>query len=105
MTIAVAPFSSLVIKDWLPDYYKIFMENLREKYNCRFVIIGGKSDAAKEFYLPEGTLDLRGKISMTESAEVLRRSNFFIGGCSAPLHLASAVGTSSLGFLQSIDAD
>lgn len=98
LTIAVAPFSSSLMKDWLPAYYKIFMENLREKYNCRFIIIGGKSDAEKNFYLPEGTLDLRGKISMTESAEVLRRADYFFGGCSAPLHLASAVGTPSLAF-------
>ena len=98
LTIAIAPFSSSVIKDWLPDYYKIFMDKLSEKYNCRYVLIGGKSDAAKNFYLPEGTIDLRGKISMTESAEVLRRANYFFGGCSAPLHLASAVGTPSLAF-------
>ena len=98
LTIAFAPFSSSVIKDWSPAYYKIFMEKLNEKYNCRFVIIGGKNDAAKDFYLPENTLDLRGKISITESAEVLRRADYFVGGCSTPLHLAAAVGTPSLAF-------
>ena len=98
LTIAVAPFSSSVLKDWLPEYYKIFMKKLQEKYNCRYVLIGGKNDATKDFYQPEGTIDLRGKISMTESAEVLRRSDYFFGGCSAPLHLASAVGTPSLAF-------
>lgn len=98
LTIAIAPFSSTVLKDWSPALYKIFMEKLSAKYNCRYVILGGKSDAAKEFYLPEGTLDFRGKISMTESAEVLRRADYFIGGCSAPLHLASAVGTPALAF-------
>lgn len=98
LKIAIAPFSSSVIKDWLPAYYKIFMDKLSEKYNCRYILIGGKSDAEKDFYTPEGTIDLRGKISMTESAEVLRRADYFIGGCSAPLHLASAVGTPSLAF-------
>jgi len=98
LTIAIAPFSSSTLKDWSPECYKIFMDKLSEKYNCRYVLIGGKSDAAKNFYLPEGTLDFRGKISMTESAEVLRRADYFFGGCSAPLHLASAVGTPSLAF-------
>lgn len=93
VTVAIAPFSSTPMKDWLPDRYKLFMENLRD---CRFVIIGGKKDADKEFYLPEGAVDLRGRLSMTESAEALRRVDYFIGGCSAPLHLASAVGTPTL---------
>lgn len=93
VTVAIAPFSSTPMKDWLPDRYKIFMENLRD---CRFVIIGGKKDRAQDFYLPEDAVDLRGRLSMTESAEALRRADYFIGGCSAPLHLASAVGTPTL---------
>lgn len=93
VTVAIAPFSSTPMKDWLPDRYKLFMENFS---GCRFVLIGGKKDRAQDFYIPEGTVDLRGRLSMTESAEALRRADYFIGGCSAPLHLASAVGTPTL---------
>ena len=49
LTIAIAPFSSSTLKDWSPECYKIFMDKLSEKYNCRYVIIGGKKDAAKDF--------------------------------------------------------
>ena len=93
ITVAIAPFSSTPMKDWGADRYKLFMENLRD---CRFVLIGGKKDSALDFYIPEGTVDLRGRLSMTESAEALRRADYFIGGCSAPLHLAGAVGTPAL---------
>ena len=93
ITVAIAPFSSTPMKDWGIERYKIFMENLRD---CRFVVIGGKKDRAQDFYIPEGAVDLRGQLSMTESAEALRRADYFIGGCSAPLHLAGAVGTPAL---------
>lgn len=94
VTVAIAPFSSTVMKDWGVERYRAFMEGLS---GCRFVLIGGKKDSAREFYIPEGAVDLRGRLSMTESAEALRRADYFIGGCSAPLHLATAVGTPTLG--------
>ena len=95
-TIAIAPFSSTLMKNYPPERYKIFIEKLRENFACRFVVIGGKSDVQKDFYIFEGDVDLRGKLSLTESAEVLRRADYFIGSCSAPLHMASAVGTPAL---------
>ena len=98
LTIAIAPFSSTRMKDLPPNTYREFIEKFHAKENCRFVIIGGKSDVQKNFYLPEEDIDLRGKTSMTETAEVLRRSDYFIGSCSAPLHMAAATKTPSLAF-------
>ena len=96
--IAVAPFTSTRVKDWPIECYCEFMQELTKRMACRFIIIGGKKDSAKDFYAPDGSIDLRGKTNMTESAEVLRRADYFVGGCSAPLHMASAVGTPSLAF-------
>ena len=96
--IAIAPFTSMKVKDWLPEYYKRFMLEIKQKMPCRFVILGAKSDKSKDFYLPEETIDLRGRTSLTETAEVLRRMDYFIGGCSAPLHIATAVETPALAF-------
>ena len=92
--VAIAPFASNPVKNWNKDRYFEFMQKLSKDYN--FAIIGGKDDAAKEFTIPENAVDLRGKASMTESAEILRRASYAVCGCSAPLHLASAVRTPTL---------
>lgn len=89
--VAVAPFASNPVKNWNAERYYEFMTKLSDEYD--FVVIGGNDDADKLFKIPENTLDLRGKASMTESAEILRRASYLVCGCSAPLHLAVAVKT------------
>lgn len=96
--IAVAPFSSTTAKDWPIKYYKDFMEKLSQRANIEFILLGGPNDAAKEFWIPKQTVDLRGKIKLTTTAEILRRVDYFIGSCSAPLHIATAVGCPVLAF-------
>ncbi len=96
MLIAISPFTSMEVKDWPMEYYKEFMECLKTRYKCQFIILGSSDDRKNDFFLFPDSIDLRGRTSMTELAEVLRRANYFIGGCSAPLHLASAVGTPAL---------
>ena len=94
--IAIAPFTSTRVKDWPMDNYRNFIEAMKARLDCQFILLGGRNDCEKDFPVLYDTIDLRGKASMTESAEVLRRVDYFIGGCSAPLHLSAAVGTPSL---------
>lgn len=98
ITIAISPFTSMEVKNWPVEYYREFMESLKTRYKCQFVILGGPSDSKKDFSIFPDTIDLRGRTNMTELAEVLRRADYFIGGCSAPLHLSSAVGTPAMVF-------
>ncbi|MCF2601592.1 hypothetical protein I6E26_08575 [Anaerovibrio lipolyticus] len=42
--------------------------------------------------------DLRGKLKLTTTATLLRKMDYFIGSCSAPLHIAAAVGCPSMAF-------
>ncbi len=98
LTIAIAPFTSTLIKNLPIETYKAVMQKLRTTENCRFVLIGGKADAQKNFYFAEDDIDLRGKTTLTEMAEVLRRADFLFSGCSAPLHIAAAVKTPTLAF-------
>jgi ADP-heptose:LPS heptosyltransferase len=39
-----------------------------------------------------------GKTSLLQMAEMIRRSQLFIGGCSAPLHMAAALHTPFVAF-------
>jgi lipopolysaccharide heptosyltransferase II len=91
--IAIAPFSSTTAKDWPVEYYRALIERLSKIENVEFLILGGKKDREIEFPAAENIFDFRGKAKLTETAELLRRADYFIGGCSAPLHIAAAVGT------------
>ena len=94
--IAVAPFSSTRVKDWPIGYYKTFMKELNKMTNVEFILLGASKDAKKEFWVSEQVRDLRGRLKLTATAEVLRRVDYFMGSCSAPLHIATAVGCPSL---------
>ncbi|MBQ7515091.1 MAG: glycosyltransferase family 9 protein [Schwartzia sp.] len=98
LRVAIAPFSSTTMKDWAVDRYEAFMATLTQKYQARFFIIGGPEEAGRGFPVPENALDLRGKLRITETAELLRRADCFVGSCSAPLHVATAVGLPCLAF-------
>ena len=98
LKIAIAPFSSTPMKDWPASYYREFMERISSKYRCHFYLIGGGDEKAKDFPLRENMSDFRGILTLTETAEALRRMDCFIGSCSAPLHIATAVGLPSLAF-------
>lgn len=90
--IAIAPFSSTTMKDWAIEKYGVFMDILRNRYaRVQFILIGGKTECDRGFPVLQDTIDLRGKLKITETAEVLRRMDYFIGSCSAPVHIAAAV--------------
>ena len=98
MKVAIAPFSSTTMKDWPVEYYKEFLDCVSMKYDCQFFLLGGEAEKAKDFPLRDNIEDFRGRLTLTESAEVLRRVDYFIGSCSAPLHIATAVETPALAF-------
>ena len=52
--IAIAPFSSTEFKNWDVYKYDEFMSRLSVKYHCQFFILGGGSDASKEFKISGG---------------------------------------------------
>ena len=97
--IAIAPFSSTTMKDWGIEKYRAFMDILRKRYTTiQFILIGGENECGRGFPVLSDTVDLRGKLKITETAEVLRRMDYFIGSCSAPVHVATAVGLPSMVF-------
>ncbi len=96
--VGIAPFTSTVVKDWPVERYKDLLERLETEgkeagISYEFILIGGPREKKMDFPMTERMTDLRGKLSFTESAEAMRRMDYIISGCSAPLHMAGAVGT------------
>ena len=93
---ALAPGSIWGSKRW--PYYAELAERLAA--SAAIVVVGGSEDAA----LGEGTtaavrrsggraVNACGKLTLRESAEVIRRAAVLVTNDSAPLHFAQAVGT------------
>ena len=91
--LAIAPFSSTIAKDWPVEDYRALLQKLNASTAMRYILLGGAEDAGKDFPVDERVLDMRGRTSLTETAELLRRADYFLGSCSAPLHIATAVRT------------
>lgn len=94
--LAIAPFTSTPAKDWPVDSYRKLKAQLDKTMELNYMILGGEKDIQTEFPLGEHVYDMRGRTNLTETAELLRRADYFIGGCSAPLHIATAVGTPTI---------
>ncbi len=96
--VGIAPFTSTVVKDWPVERYKDLLERLETEgkeagISYEFILIGGPREKKMDFPMTDSMTDLRGKLSFTESAEAMRWMDYIISGCSAPLHMAGAVGT------------
>ncbi|HOX85347.1 MAG TPA: lipopolysaccharide heptosyltransferase II [bacterium] len=95
--IAIAPGSIWPTKRWPAVYYKTLIHMLQER-NYQVVLIGGKNDVELASCLAKPadktTINMVGKLSLTESAELLKLCRVLVTNDSAPMHLAAAVNTS-----------
>jgi len=89
--VALAPGSVWATKKW-PHY-----PALAALVNARVVIVGSTEDVylASEILRAVGAraIDCAGRLSLLASAELISRAQVLVSNDSAPLHLASAVGT------------
>ncbi len=93
--IALAPGSVWGTKRW--PYYPELAAMLAEEF--RVVVIGSETDVDLARSIQQqhpGAIDATGRLSLLESAELIRRCAALVTNDSAPLHLASAVNTPSL---------
>jgi heptosyltransferase-2 len=96
MLIALAPGSVWATKRW--PYYPQLAEQLVNDSgkNARIVVVGGTDDrelASAIAALVRGAIDATGHLSLLASAELIGRAAVLVSNDSAPLHLASAMGT------------
>jgi len=79
-------------KLWPPERFQTVVQQIQTRWpDCTIIQIGGNADPA----LP-GTIDLRGKTSLRETAAVLSHSMCFIGTEGFLMHLARAVDCRSV---------
>ncbi|MDU2063348.1 MAG: lipopolysaccharide heptosyltransferase II [Sporomusaceae bacterium] len=90
--ITIVPFSSADAKNWPLENVQSLIRQLRHNYNCEIVLLGSAADRPKSEKLVDG-VNWLGRTTLTEMAEIIRRSDLFIGHCSGPIHIAAATQT------------
>jgi ADP-heptose:LPS heptosyltransferase len=96
--IAMCPGSKQKIKVWPEDRFQEVGRRLLANPDAAIVIVGGPDEAEVGERLlrrwPEGrAANLAQRLSILDSAELLRRCVFYIGNDTGAMHLAAAVGT------------
>jgi ADP-heptose:LPS heptosyltransferase len=77
-------------KSWPPDKWIQLLDGMKDEFGVQVFEIGSKTFLHGTVHVRQ---DLCGKLSILESAEVIRRAKLFIGIDSGPAHVANAVGT------------
>jgi heptosyltransferase-2 len=99
--VAFAPGARWETKTWPRRHYADLMR-LAAARGYATLLIGGPADAEANAGIAKSVspapLDLTGRLSILESAAVLKRSAALVTNDSAPLHLAEAVGTPVVAF-------
>jgi len=94
--VAIAPGSVWATKRWLPDRFAQLIRELTDE-GIQVALIGGRADEPLgrelEKSASKNIANFIGKLTPRESAEAIRRCEVLVSNDSAPVHLASAVGT------------
>ncbi|MGL5000551.1 MAG: glycosyltransferase family 9 protein [Cetobacterium sp.] len=87
--IAIAPGSKWFTKKWPLEYFNQVIDLLVENGN-KVIVVGGKDELFLNVNISRGVVDLRGKTTLLELAEVLKKSKIVLTNDSSPIHIASA---------------
>jgi heptosyltransferase-2 len=95
--VTIAPGTIWFTKRWPADRFSALCELLSEECDS-ILLIGGKEDSNLCEEIIGSTrkkriLSFAGKLTLLQSAELIRRSKVLISNDSAPMHLAVAIGT------------
>jgi ADP-heptose:LPS heptosyltransferase len=96
-----AMFSKAAHKNWPSGRFDALHMRLAARRGLQIVLVGGAKDRepCREFAFDGGPVfNLAGKLSLDQSAWLLKGAALYIGNDSGPSHLASAVGVPSLVF-------
>lgn len=96
--IGMCPWSKQQAKRWPIERFSKLGERLIEEQNVNIAIVGGREEALIGQNIsqnwPRGRWAIfAGKLSILETAELLRRCNFYVGNDTGAMHLAAAVNT------------
>ena len=98
-TVALAPGSVWATKKWGDDKF-VELARLLLDEGKQLIVIGGKGEKLVGDEIAslakDRVINLAGKTTLAEAAEVIANCALLIGNDSAPIHLATAVGTPSV---------
>ena len=88
--VAVAPGSKWFTKMWPKEYFDELINKLNGLKNVKIILVGGKEDKEIELKNESKAIDLRGATSLSDLAEILKRSDVLVTNDSSPIHIGSA---------------
>ncbi len=95
------PGTFMPTKRWPADRFARLIDEMVRRFQVKVLLVGGPgdeeviNDVISQIQSP--AVNLVGKTTFKQLAAVLQRCQLFIGGDSGPLHIAAAVGTSTVG--------
>jgi heptosyltransferase-2 len=88
--ILIAPGSRWFTKRWPLEYFNELLKKLTRNSEYKVVIIGGQEESMFNMYTDRNIVNLCGKTSLLDVAEICRRSDLIVTNDSSPIHIASA---------------
>lgn len=105
--VAICPGAKFPAKRWDVKHFSEVAHILKREFDTKILLIGGPSEKASGDEIikitGDSVVNLVGKTSYMESAEVIRRCNLLVSNDCGPVHLAAAVGTPVVGIYSSRD--
>ena len=105
--IAICPSAKFSVKRWDVMRFSEVARILEKDCGAKILLIGGSDEKISGEEIIKGTknsiVNLIGKTSYMESAEVIRRCNLLVSNDCGPVHLSAAVGTPVVGIYSSRD--
>jgi len=103
--VAICPGGKFTVNHWAVDNYVSVLSVLRKDFDAAILLIGGRSERimGEEILrrVGDSIINLIGKTTYMETAEVISRCNLLISNDFGPAHLAAAVGTPVVGIYSS----
>lgn len=97
--ITIDPTSRRQAKRWIPERYVQLADRLVERYQARVIFVWGPGEREMVASLAQQgkyAHTLACETDLMQLAALIQKSDLHIGNCSAPRHIAVAVGTPSL---------
>jgi len=107
--VAIQPFSLWPYKEWGVEKYIDLIHRISAEYELSIIVTGSTDEREKANKLMNKcgrhVYSFAGKTTIGMFAAVLKLSQLFIGGDSAGIHVASAVGTPTVGIFGPMSVD
>ncbi|MBZ4683371.1 MAG: glycosyl transferase family 9 [Fusobacteriales bacterium] len=88
--VVIAPGSKWFTKMWPTEYFNEIIKKLETKDNIKVVLIGGKDEEKLDLIQTKNSINLIGKTSLLDLAEIMKRADIVLTNDSSPIHIASA---------------